>query len=455
MLPQLRKLERKYDRRLAVVGVHSPKFIAERDTEIVHRAIERLNVGHPVVNDKDFRVWGSYAVRAWPTLMFVDPEGKVIAKHEGEFVYETFDRLIGDMLDEFAAEGTLDPRPIPGAYGDRTATDDPTALRFPGKLLAHEASGRLIVSDTGHNRIVVADLDGAVQRVIGSGEEGLADGPAEAARFYGPQGLALDGDTLYVADTENHALRVVDLATGDVATLAGTGEQLMGERVGGPALRTALNSPWDLALLDGTLYVAMAGTHQLWSIRLGETWIGPYVGNGAEALRDGPLPAASMNQPSGLAHDGERLYVADSEASAIRMVRPGPDGVIRTIVGEGLFEFGDQDGVGPKDVRLQHPLGVAWHAGVVYVADTYNHKIKRLDPLTAACTTWLGGGEAALVDGPPGQARFGEPSGLSVAAERLYVADTNNHAVRVADLADGRVRTLDLRGLAPPPDRTG
>lgn len=446
----MRKLEKKYDRRLAVVGVHSPKFIEERETESVHQAIKRLNVGHPVVNDKDFRVWQEYAVRAWPTLMFVDPEGKVIGKHEGEFPYDAFDRVIGDMLAEFEAAGQIDPRPIPGAYGDLTETDAPTPLRFPGKVLADEMSGRLIVSDTGHNRIVLADLDGTVRRVIGSGEEGLADGPAEAARLYQPQGVALDGDTLYVADTENHALRVVDLATGNVATLAGTGEQLMGERVGGPALRTALSSPWDLTILDGVLYVAMAGTHQVWSMRLGETWIGPHTGNAAEALRDGPLLAASMNQPSGITHDGERLYVADSEASAIRAITPGADGFIHTIVGEGLFEFGDRDGVGPANVRLQHPLGVAWHAGTLYVADTYNHKIKRLDPTTAECTTWLGGGEAALRDGPAHVARFGEPSGVSVAAGRLYIADTNNHAVRVAGLGEGMVRTLELRDLAPP-----
>ena len=379
--------------------------------------------------------------------MIDDPSDKMIAKHEGEFPLEPFDELVGRMIAEFDARGLIDRRPIEG-IGVEAEGDAP--LRFPGKLLVDEAGGRLIVGDTGHHRIVVADLDGTVRRVIGSGRQGFEDGPAEAASFYQPQGLALDGQALYVADTENHALRVVDLASGRVATLAGTGEQLVGERVGGPARRTRLSSPWDLAILNGTLYVAMAGTHQLWSMRLGETEIWPHTGNGREALIDGPRLGASMNQPSGLTHDGERLYVADSEASAIRVVDPSPGGAIRTIVGEGLFEFGDRDGVGPKNVRLQHPLGVAWHAGAVYVADTYNHKIKRLDPTTGECTTWLGGGEAALRDGPAGEARFGEPSGVSVAAGRLYVADTNNHAVRVARLDDGTVETLELHGLAPP-----
>ena len=434
--------------------MHSPKFINEKDTESVRQAILRLNVGHPVVNDRDFRVWQAYTARAWPTLMFIDPEGKVIGKHEGEFPLESFDELIGEMLREFDARGLIDRRPLEWSAERMSG---PTPLLFPGKLLADEASGRLVVSDAGHNRIVVADLGGRIRQVIGSGATGFEDGGARSASFYQPQGLALDGDTLYVADTENHALRAVDLQSGDVTTLAGTGEQLMGERVGGPARETRLSSPWDLAIVDGTLYIAMAGTHQLWAMRLGGTEIGPHTGNGREALIDGPREDASMNQPSGLGAGraspggGAFLYVADSEASAIRGVDPGPDGVIWTIVGEGLFEFGDRDGEGPENVRLQHPLGVAWHDGTLYVADTYNHKIKRLDPRTAACRTFLGTGEAGHRDGPPTVARLSEPSGLSIAVGRLYVADTNNHAVRVAELKSGEVETLTLSGLAPPP----
>lgn len=442
----MRRLERKWNRELVVVGVHSPKFIAEHETEGVRQAIQKLGVGHPVVNDRDFRVWQAYAVRAWPTLMFIDPAGRVIGKHEGEFPLEPFDRLIGEMVEEFDAAGLLDRSPValsPDAPGLETP------LRFPGKLLADAAGRRLIVSDTGHHRIAVLGLDGTLRRVIGSGVAGLGDGPAEQASFDGPQGLALDGDTLYVADTENHALRTVDLTTGAVTTLAGTGAQLLGERVGGPARETPLSSPWDLAILDGILYVAMAGTHQLWSIELGGDRIAPHAGTGREALEDGPLDLAAMNQPSGLTTDGARLYVADSEASAIRVVDPGTGGGIRTIVGEGLFEFGDRDGVGAPNVRLQHPLGVVWADGVLYVADTYNHKIKRLDPRTAECRTLCGSGEAGHRDGRGSDARFSEPSALSVASGRLYVADTNNHAIRAIALEGEDVLTLTLSGLAP------
>jgi len=249
----LRKLERKWSRELVVVGVHSPKFSSERETEALRAAVLRLDLSHPVVNDRDFRVWQSYAVRAWPTLMFIDPEGKVIGRHEGEFALEPFDGLISQMVEEFDAAGVLDRRPL-ALEPERLAA--PTPLRFPGKVLADEAGGRLFISDTGHHRILRADLDGKVEAVIGRGDAGLGDGSFADAAFHAPQGLALDGDTLYVADTENHALRAVDLARGRVATLAGTGSQLMGPRVGGPARATPLSSPWDLTLLGGVLYVA-------------------------------------------------------------------------------------------------------------------------------------------------------------------------------------------------------
>jgi DNA-binding beta-propeller fold protein YncE len=448
----LRKLERRFSRELVVIGVHSPKFPREQDTEAVRQAVLRHAVGHPVVNDRDFRVFQAYAARAWPTLVLIDPVGTVIGRHAGEFPLEPFDRLIAELSARFDAAGLLDPRPL-----DLTAEPPRhgSPLRFPGKVLVDRARGRLFVADTGHHRIVIADLDGRVARVVGRGARGFDEGLAAEATFAEPQGLAVQGDRLWVADSENHAVRLVDLAEGVVRTLAGTGEQLLGERVGGAGRSTKLSSPWDLAILDDRIYVAMAGTHQIWLLDPAAEPIAPDAGTGAEALVDGPRAAAALNQPSGLTHDGRLLYVADSEASAIRVIDPAPAGEVRTVVGEGLFEFGDRDGIGPAGVRLQHPLGIAWHDGLLYVADTYNHKIKRLDPRTGECRTWLGDGQPGLRDGSGPAARFSEPSGVAVAEGQLFIADTNNHGIRVADLASGTVRTLELGGLGPPPRESG
>jgi hypothetical protein len=313
--------------------------------------------------------------------------------------------------------------------------------------LADAASNRLFIADSNHNRVVVATLDGTLVSVIGSGEIGAANGTYEQCSFFRPQGLALDRDVLYVADTENHLLRRVDLAKKRVTTLAGNGKRGEGRSLNRqPARQTGLNSPWDLWLHGGKLYVAMAGPHQIWMYDPSGEAIRVYAGSGREDIVDGALARACLAQPSGLASDGRWLFVADAEVSAIRAVSLDSNGGVRTLVGAGLFEFGDRDGAA-EQVRLQHPLGVAFHAGLLYVADTYNNKVKVIDPSQRACRTLLGDGRPGSSDSPP---RFDEPSGLSVAAGRLYIADTNNHLIRVADLNTGAVSTLTIRGLEPP-----
>jgi hypothetical protein len=445
VIPQLRKLERKYVGKLVVVGVHSAKFSGEQDTAALRQAVMRLAVGHPVVNDRDFRVWQEYAVRAWPTLMFVDPRGKVIGRHEGEFQLEAMDQAIAEMVGEFEQDGSLDPRPI--SFTSELEREPDRPLFFPGKLLADPLADRLFVADTGHHRVLEVTLaDGRVRRVFGSGQEGFADGSSSSAQFRGPQGLALAGDVLYVADTENHAIRRVDLTSGRVETAAGTGEQALRFQEGGAAREVPLSSPWDLVTYGDRLYVAMAGFHQIWELNLTRRTVFPWAGTGGEDLLDGPRRAALFAQPSGLAIDPSagKLYVADSEASAVRAVDLGADGQVRTIVGQGLFDFGDQDGVGAA-VRLQHPLGLALQDRLLYLADTYNHRIKRLDPHQATIASFFGSGAPGFEDGPAKQARFSEPAGITAARDCLYVADTNNHALRRCDLASGQVSTLQVR----------
>ena len=442
VFPQLRKLEKKYQKELAVIGVHSAKFPTEQETENVRMAILRYEIGHPVINDSQFQVWQAYACRAWPTIMFIDPEGRVLGKHEGEIPYDAFDRLLGEMVKEYDAKGLIDRRPL----DYKLESVETSVLSFPGKVLADEASGRLFISDSNHNRIVQATLDGEVVQTIGGITPDLQEGDFVLAAFDHPQGLALDGDVLYVADTENHAIRKVDLAEGYVETLVGTGVQAPFGSNGGKLKEASLNSPWDLVLLQGVLYIAMAGTHQLWSLDLAKKLVGPFAGSGRENISDGPLDSATLAQPSGITTDGRTLFFVDSETSSVRKADIDPLGRVTTIVGQGLFEFGDVDGMGPQ-VRLQHPLGICWYDGVLYVTDAYNHKIKKVYPNTQSSMTFLGTGQRGSQDGAANEATFYEPGGVSVANGKLFIADTNNHAIRVADLASGGVRTLEVRGL--------
>jgi sugar lactone lactonase YvrE len=469
IIPDLKKLEAKYPNSLVVVGVHSAKFENEKETENIRRVVLRYGVEHPVVNDADFKIWEAYAVNAWPTQVLIDPAGYVYGRVAGEGHYAELDEAIGKLVAEFRGRGQLDERPLNLALERAKVGDLP--LAFPGKVLADERGGRLFVSDSNHNRVVVAKLDGTLLYTVGSGEAGLKDGASDAAQFRQPQGLALDGETLYVADTGNHSIRRVDLKTRAVETIAGTGAQSRDYRTqSGPARSTALSSPWDLLLKGETLYVAMAGPHQLWKLDLKRGEVSVFAGSGVEARLDGTRAEAGFAQPSGLATDGETLFVADSESNIIRAVSlaegvgpkaevreaaaaptaPKPEEV-RTLAGGDLFVFGDRDGRG-DEVRLQHPLGLFFHDGRLYVADTYNHKIKTLDPDTRAAKTFAGTGKAGQADGA--RPSFYEPGGLSAAGGKLYVADTNNHAVRVVDLRTKETSTLALRGLQPPPAAT-
>src|SRR5438552_1352431 len=444
IIPDLKRLERKYPNELVVIGVHSAKFANEKETENIRRIILRYEIEHPVVNDADFAIWNAYAVNAWPTRYLIDPAGYIIGRLSGEGGYEALDKAIGDSIAEFRKRGKLNGAPLKLVLERAKIGDLP--LAFPGKILADAKSDRLFIADSDHNRIVIAKLDGTLLETIGTGTHGADDGSFDRATFFRPQGMALDGDTLYVADTENHLIRAVDLRSKTVATVAGTGRQAREPEVG-MARATALNSPWDLQLVGRTLYIAMAGPHQIWKLDLVSHEVSVFAGSGREGRHDSSLLKAEFAQPSGLATDGQTLYSADSEANIIRAIDLGPEGRVRTLAGGDLFEFGDKDGTGDS-VRLQHPLGISFWQGRLLIADTYNHKIKLLDPKARSVNTFAGSGKPGQADGA--LPSFYEPGGLTVAGDKLYVADTNNHAIRVVDLKTKETKTLPIKGLQPP-----
>ena len=453
VLPDLKYLEQKYKDCLTVIGVHSAKFENEQETENIRQAILRYDIEHPVLVDRNFEVWHQYAVRAWPTLMIIDPEGYVIGSFSGEGKRDRLDELIGKLIEEHQGKGTVNFEALSLSL-EKQRQPLISRLAFPGKVLADKQSDRLFIADSGHHRLVISSLSGEVQHVIGSGVAGLQDGSFDEAQFFAPQGMAFDRtqQILYVADTENHAIRQVDLQQQRVDTIAGTGQQ---SRIlqphNGEALETALNSPWDLTKIDHFLFIAMAGPHQIWAMDLQDGLIGTYAGTGAEACVDGSLDEATFAQPSGLATDGEELFVADSEGSTIRAIGLEENAQVRTVCGSGdLFGFGDVDGQG-EAVRLQHCLGVAYIGDhQLWIADTYNHKIKQVDTRSGICQTILGEGIPALLDGQGSQTRFYEPSGLSVAENFVYIADTNNHAIRRVDRHTLAVTTLAFPGLCAP-----
>ncbi|GHS89971.1 hypothetical protein AGMMS50218_17310 [Actinomycetota bacterium] len=464
VLDELRELEAQYRDVLVIVGVHSPKFEHEADPVALAAAVERYEVHHPVLDDPELVTWSAYTARAWPTLVVIDPEGYVVAQMAGEGHQHNVELLVRDLVAEHEAKGTLHRGDGPYVPPEPTSG----TLRFPAKAVVLP-SGNLLVADAGHHSLAELAPDGeTLVRRIGSGERGLVDGGPADARFSEPNGLCLVPEELrarlgydvLVADTVNHALRGVRLADGAVTTVAGTGEQFMvggadnwrrgasaevaNLRVGAtfPALDIRLSSPWDVVWWPpaAAFVVAMAGNHTLWAFDDEESSMVYLAGTMNEGLVDGPAGEAWFAQTSGLAVGaGDRLWLADSEVSALRYVDHAVGDVVGTAVGAGLFDFGHRDG--PADqALLQHPLGVAvLPDGSVVIADTYNGAVRRY---------------AAPADGTPGTVTtlatgLAEPSGIVVLTDAagglslLVVESAAHRLTRIALPAELAGQILD------------
>ena len=404
VLDELRPLEAQFADVLTVVGVHSPKFAHEAVHENVVAAVERYEVHHPVLDDPQLSTWKQYAVRAWPTLVLVDPEGYVVHTSSGEGHAEGLSRLLAELVIEHETKGTLHRGE--GLYVPPPAP--PSELLFPGKAV-RLPDGTLLVSDTAHHSLVVLDADQVVRR-YGSGRRGEP--------FTEPQGLALHDGAVLVADTAAHRLCRLDLDTGEVTVLAGTGKPWRpGDPTSGLALSVNLSTPWDVAVFGDEVVLAMAGTHQLWAYRDGAVRV--LAGTTGEGLRDGAALSSYLAQPSGLASGTDRLWFADAETSALRWYA---DGQIGTAVGTGLFDFGHRDGPA-GDALLQHPLGVTvLPDGSVAIADTYNGAVRRYDPGTDTVTTLMTG--------------LAEPSDCIVDGSYLLVVESAAHRVTRVRLPD-------------------
>jgi len=432
VLDELRPLEEKWAEELVVVGVHSPKFEHEADPVALAQAVERYGVHHPVLDDPELVTWQAYAARAWPTLVLVDPEGYVVAHYAGEGHVHAIDALLTELVAEHRAKGTLQPAGSPYV----PPPVEPTDLRFPASAvpLGDRGTG-VLVADAGHDEVVQLGADGAVLARVGGFREpnGLCLLPAEVA--------AEVGYDVVVADTVGHrlrALRLVDgvleqtepgsVVDGGPRVLAGDGQQwFQGDGT------DRLSSPWDVAWWRDRVWVAMAGIHQLWTFDPRTGAVEVAAGTTNEGLVDGPLAEAWFAQTSRLAPDGDRLWIADSETSSLRVLEPGPGGdlVVRSVVGTGLFDFGFRDG--PADqALLQHPLGATvLPDGSVAVCDTYNGAVRRLDPAALD-----GAGEVTTL-----ASGLREPSAAYVDADQLVVVESGAHQLVRLPLGSAGTRT--------------
>ncbi|HEX5961659.1 MAG TPA: thioredoxin-like domain-containing protein [Rhodanobacteraceae bacterium] len=427
MLPVEKQLEQRFGQRLVVVGIDSPKFTASKTRTGLESFIQRYDLRHPIVLDPEMGLWNAYGVQAWPTLILLGPDGSLRQTFIGEQSLEQLAGPIEAALAKAPPATSLSKLPL------RPLALQARGLATPGGIAVSPT--RVAIADTGHDRIVLADHDGKLLAVIGSGCPGRADGDYAHAEFDRPHGLAFRDGALYVADTDNQSIRRIDLAAHTVTTIAGSGQRGFAAAGSFPARGAVLNSPWDLAWADGKLYVSMAGDHQIWRYDPASKTIGPWAGTGREGLEDGAPGEAEFAQPSGLSVHGNTLYDVDPESSSVRAITL-PDGPVATLVGRGLFDFGMRDGTA-RSALLQHAEGIAWNAGDLYIADTFNNALRKLDLATHTVTT-----VAALLDRP-----------LAVAVlspDVLLVAEGNGNRIDAVHLPDGKVTAWSIEGQHAP-----
>lgn len=445
VIPDLKYLEERFSEEpFIVIGVHSPKFDTEKNYSSVLSAVSRYSITHPVIADNDFILWNRYGITGWPGFVLLDGTGNVILKTGGEGRRDFLENAISMALKNGKSDGTLKSTPP----SIRLINAEESFLKFPAKIDFDETSGLFALSDAGHNRIIIFSIRDSlakIENIIGNGKRGLADGNFSSAEFDNPHGLAFDGNFLYIADTDNHSIRKADLKTGSVYTVAGNGSQGYTRVYSGKPLSVSLNSPWDIALSGGILYIAMAGNHQIWKFDEKKNTISSYAGNGYENITDGSINDASLAQPSGIAVSDGRVYFTDSEVSAVRYIDLKEEKV-HTISGKGLFTFGLKDGKA-ENALFQHPLGIDIKGDTLYISDTYNNSIRLIDLKKMSVATLIGYDDKGVCKTDEKSCTYlqlYEPEDIIYHKGKILITDTNNHLIRMFDPSDGSMKDIDF-----------
>ena len=426
LLETLHHLALKHPQRLQVIGLHVPKYPFERDGARVAEGISRLGIRFPVASDTDYIAWQHYGIHGWPSLALIDANGRLRQVLAGDVNAQLIEDTLQPLLDD-----------APSPLDDTRASI--SGRRESGSRTLHHPAGiaigpeRMYIADAGHHQVLECNLHGRVLTRYGTGHAELVDGGPDECAFDAPHGLLLHREALYVADTGNHALRRINLRTGQVETLAGNGRPgtLEGQRIDTPR-EASLNRPWGLALDGERLYISLAGLNQVWAWEMASGALVHVAGSGQFGHGDGHARSARMAHPAGLAALQNTLYIVESGSATLRRLSFN-DGQLRTLVGSGVFEFGHEDG--PRErASLSCPQGLALQVDspVLWLADAGNDRLRTLR---------LGGGSVATARI---EHTLNRPQAIASGEGAVWLVNTDAHQVLRMDLATGEVDEVEV-----------
>ena len=446
ILPQIKKLENELGNKLTVISIHSGKFDNQKNLNSIIKATLRHDITHAVINDSNLTIWNSFGVKAWPTLILIDPKGNIKKTYVGEKEADNLTDDVKKITNKFRYDLNRDPLPLLLEKNKiaKRVLNYPTKIEYVKNFpfRAHNAPAFLI-ANSGKNNILVSSLSGEIILQIGSGKSGFRDGSFEDAEFNMPTGMLYDAGKLYVADSGNHSIRLINFKEQSVATIVGSGQKGGAITKSSIAAKDAeLSFPTDLEFYPSINQIAIAnsGSNQILQYDLAKQEISALAGNGNMGIDDGKYPQNSLAQPYDLAIYNGKLYFVDSETSALRILEK--DGIVKTLIGKGLFDFGYKNG-SKNQALMQHPLALTADDTGIYISDSFNHAIRKYDPISGEISTAIGGSKGDSL-GSSSNTKFDEPEGIISILDRFYLVDSNNNRIVIINRGKFSSELLDI-----------
>lgn len=445
-IEKIKKLEERFGNKILFIGVHSSKFQNEKRLSAVKKAVIRYDITHPVIHDIDQKLYKAFDIKAFPTLVLITPKGKIYKKYQGQEAIKDIKSDIKKVIskNKFSINREYIKHDLIKFENISNVLSFPTKVIFVEKFSYknHKNLPALFISNSATNNIIVSSLAGKIITKIGSSERLLADGNFDNSAFNMPLGLVYHKDKLYVADSGNHAIRVVDFKKEKVTTLIGnahTGSILEFKK---PKAAKDINLyfPSDLDIHQKNLIISNLGSNQILSYDFSNKKIKILAGNGKNKSVDGKYPNNSLAKPSDIASYKDKIYFLDSASSSLRYI--DNKGKVKTLIGNNNVINGFKDGT--KDqAMMQNPLGLDVNSTGIYITDSFNHSVRKYSFANKRLNTIIGSKVGNKV-GKPKQTRFDEPSGIFVAKHDIYIADTNNNRIIQTNLHNLSSKVIDI-----------